>query len=1128
MASSPSFVHLHCHTHYSLLDGAIQIPDLLDRCVEYDMPGCAMTDNGVMFGAIEFYLKAKARNLNPIIGCEMFLANDISLRERGWNRLILLCQNYEGYQNLIELVTISNLKGFYYKPRIDIDHLSRYGKGLVAISPGMRGPVAASLRSRNKDAATEFAVQLKEIYQERFFLGIQALDMPFEDMLREESIELGRELSIPIVATNDVYYLQEDRAFLRNILNCIQMGKKVEDDTRFRTQGQEQYFKTSEQMIAAFKDYPEAIANTVAIAKSCKLEIETEQVKLPYFECPNNQTSEEYLQTLVDEGIQKKYGGVTDELQARVRFEMNIINKMNYAPYFLIIHDFLNFAKSNGIPCGPGRGSAAGSIVAYALDITQIDPIQYNLLFERFLNPERVSMPDIDLDFCIRRRNEVIDYIVQKYGADHVAQIITFGTMNARGVIRDVGRVLNVPLSDVDRIAKLIPAHPGTQTSIEQALTMVPELKKLYDGSEEIKQLLDIGSSLEGFARHTSTHAAGVVISRDPLSKVVPLVTNEGQSATQYPMNDLEKIGLLKMDILGLRNLTVIDDAEKLIRNATGKPFSVAKLPVDDPATYQLLCEGHTSGVFQLESRGMRTLIKDLAPTVFEDIIALLALYRPGPLGSGMVSEFISNKSGQTQVKYELTQLEPILKETYGLIVYQEQVMQIASTIGGFSLGQSDMLRRAMGKKKKEEMDRLRDEFLQGAAENEVPKATAGKIFDLCYKFAEYGFNKSHSAAYALISYHTAYLKANYPREYLTALLSSVLGTSDKTSLYIQECRRMNINVLPPDVNHSQADFSIEGDDIRFGLKAIKNVGEGAIESIVQNREENGPYTSIEDFCVRVDMKQVNKRVIESLVKCGAMDSLGPREVLMGSYEGSVESAQIMLKERSNGQIGLFGDVSLSPSLPAHEDFEVPYLSVQDKLRMEKELLGLYISGHPLDPIRDMLEKYTHNSESLTAELEGQSIVVAGLLTNCRRIITKTKREMVSAILEDLVGEIPVILFQNKSFEKLAPFFIDDQTVYLKGRVKAGQDEISLMCEDIGIIDSTQHAKSLHIDVEGLGDRDVLSDIKLLCRQFKGNIPLYFHVGAQKVLSHKKFWISQDAQLSLEQLVGSGHIWMSS
>lgn len=1130
------FVHLHCHSEYSLLEGALRIPALLKACAEQGMTSVALTDNGNMYGAIAFYLKAKEKGINPILGCDLFVVPDIAEKTRPLQRIVLLCKNYEGYQSLIKLVSIANLDGFYYRPRIDAHHLKQHTEGLIAISPGYRGIVADHLSTNNEEAAKEVAAQFKAIYGPDFYLGIQKTEQPMEDIINDTCKAIGQELDIPLVVTNDVYYLKQDDSYLKQVLRCIQTGKSLEDNVQLKLESAEHYLKSADDMAALFEDFPDALANTKVIADQCHVEIVTDQVLLPNFECPDNKTPEAYLEELVWQGIAKKYGEKTPDIIDRVRFELTIINKMQYARYFLIIYDFLDYCVKESIPVGPGRGSAAGSLVAYALNITKIDPLKYHLLFERFLNPERVSMPDIDIDFCIKRRQEVIDYLVKKYGDERVSQIITFGTMASRGVIRDVGRALNVPLSDVDRIAKLIPSAPGQYTSIPEALEQVPDLKKSYDASEEIRDLIDVGIQLEGASRHTSTHAAGVVISRDPLTNVVPLVRNDGQVSTQYAMADLEKLGLLKMDILGLRNLTVLQRALELINENHGVAIDLDQLDPTDKATYDLLCTGDTIGVFQLESRGMRQLIKDLQPRVFEDIIALLALYRPGPLGSGMVQEFISNKSGKTDVKYDLPEMEPILKDTYGMIVYQEQVMQIASTIGGFSLGQADMLRRAMGKKKKDVMDQMKDEFLNGADTQGFPVKKANKIFDLCYKFAEYGFNKSHSAAYALISYQTAYLKANYPVEYMAALLSSVLGNSDKVSLYISECNQMGIPVLPPSVNESREDFTIvthtvEGESkicIRFGLGAIKNVGEGAIETIVSNRK-TGPYTSLMDLLTRIDLKQSNKRVIESLIKCGGLDDIQDRSSLLSVYEMTLEQAQVLAKEKSIGQSSLFATeeqpMGLMPEPAQGVAFE---MSHQDKLKLEKEMLGLYISGHPLEDYQDKLSKLNHSISNLTPEHHNQDVVVGGLLTECRKIITRSKKEMLLGTIEDLKGSMPILMFSNDRFEEYADIFQDDNIVIVKGKVRVNQDEVSLSADDITLIEKSHLNKELFIDLESIDDPVVFQEIKAITLNYKGSMPVHFIVGDTKIKTHRKYWIEENplCVAQIENLVGSGHIYL--
>jgi len=1125
-----SFIHLHCHSEYSLLESPFRLSDMVSAAKTMDMHAVALTDNGAMYGAIEFYLKAKEAGIKPIIGCEVYIAPDMRAKERGFDRLILLCKDYAGYQSLVKLVTLSHLEGFYYKPRLDFAALELYKDGLIAISSGLNGVVGYPLQRHQIDSATERANRLKAIYGDDFYLGIHRIGVSLEETVTEHSLTLSKQLNIGVVAINDVYYAEASHAPLRQIVNCIQTGRRLEDDTRGQFLGRDSYFKSQAAMTELFKDIPEAIENTVKIADLCNLKLQTDQVHLPRFECPDHMTVEEYMAKLVKEGISRRYPGREQDVQDRVDFEMSVITKMGYAPYFLIIYDFLDFCAKQGIPVGPGRGSAAGSIVAYALNITNIDPIEYKLLFERFLNPDRVSMPDVDLDFCIRRRGEVIDYIVKKYGAECVSQIITFGTMAARGVVRDVGRVLNIPLSDVDRIAKLIPSTPGQYTSIPEALEQIPELKKLYDDHEEFKELLDIGAQLEGVARHSSTHAAGVVISRDPLSTVVPLAMNDGQVTTQYAMTELEKVGLLKMDILGLRNLTVMQDACQLIKQHQGIELDLNTLDFKDQKTYDLLCTGESAGIFQLESRGMRQLIKDLQPSVFEDIIALLALYRPGPLGSGMVSEFISNKSGKTQVKYELDILEPILKDTYGMIVYQEQVMQIASSVGGFTLGQADMLRRAMGKKKKSEMDKMADAFMAGAEKLGFDLGKAKRIFDLCYKFAEYGFNKSHSAAYALISFQTAYLKAHYPVEYMAALLSSVLGVSDKTSLYIDVCRQMGIEVLPPSINQSYTDYTVIGNSIRFGLGAVKNVGEGAIDSIVKERQTNGEFKTLSDLCLRVDLRQVNKRVLESLIKCGAMDALGDRSKLLATYERVLDQAQTILKERSNGQTSMFSQIGMGNGVQFVEDTDdYDVLTNEERLRLEKELLGLYISGHPLEAHRQRIEAMPFNLSKCTPEDDNKIVEMIGILSDCKRVVTKSKSEMLLGTLTDFKGELRILMFHSDQFEEHVQLFKDDHVVKVRGRLKISEDEMSIRCDSIMLLDSLVAQRQLHIDAALTDNLALFEEFKKVARSHRGAMPVFFHVGDQTILAHKRFWVTDDALClgQVEGIFGSTHTWIA-
>eukprot|EP01047_Picozoa_sp_COSAG01_P000360 COSAG01_NODE_6_length_54687_cov_500.907599_29_plen_1147_part_00 len=1127
---SPNFVHLHVHSEYSILESSLRVDTLIDLAVAQQMPAVALTDNASMYGSIDFYLKAKAKGIKPILGCEVFLCENIAVKERARQRLILLAKSHHGYQQLIKLVSASHIDGFYYRPRVDWQLLEQFKEDLIAISPGLNGILAERSISHQDDAAKEACERLATLYPNCFYVGLQNCGLAFESLATKCSVALAKDFNLPLLATNNIYYEKAELAYTRDILGCIQTGRTIEGSSKGRSESDQQYFKSEAEMTDLFQDYPEALSNTLKIAEACDVQIDTDQVFLPHFDCPDKLSSEDYLRKLVWEGIDKKYPARSQEIKDRVAHELDVILRMHYANYFLIIYDFLDFCTKEGIPVGPGRGSAAGSIVAYALDITKIDPLAYNLLFERFLNPERVSMPDIDIDFCIRRRHEVIDYIVQEYGQERVSQIVTFGTMQSRAVVRDVGRALAVPLAEVDFLAKCIPSAPGKYTSIAEALDTIPELKKSYKTNPTHKNLLDTSQVIEGQVRHTSTHAAGVVISRDPLTDVVPLIQNDGQIATQYPMAIIEGIGLLKMDILGLRNLTVMSDALALIKHEQDLDLDIDALPVDDEATYDLLCTGETVGIFQLESQGMQRLVKNLQPRVFEDLIALLALYRPGPLGSGMVDDFISNKKGETQVKYEVPSLEPILAPTYGMIVYQEQVMQIASVIGGFSLGQADMLRRAMGKKKKSVMDQMKLEFLSGAEKKQVPKAKAERIFDLCYKFAEYGFNKSHSAAYALISYQTAYLKAHYPIEYMTALLSSVLGSGEKAALYVHSCKQLGIAIFGPCVNHSVKAFSIEDQCIRLGLAAIKNVGETAIDSIVEKRPKEGGYKDLMDLCLRVDLRLVNKRVLESLIKSGAMDHFDDRNKLLGTYESVLAQAQIKVKARDKGQVSLFAQED-------DEDDDFLNAVIEDKgvscsklelLSFEKELLGLYISGHPISEYKSQLSGVQHHLSNINSDMEGDEVKVAGLITQYRRIITKRKQPMVSAVIENEATSMDLLVFFKPGIEELMDRFDNDLCMFVTATVKVRDDEVSLLVSDAAVLKSND-SMAFYVNVDHL-DRDFLSNFQTWCEARKGASPLILQAQNRCVKTNARYWLKPgpETQAELDAYFGKGRVWVGS
>ena len=876
------------------------------------MHSLAVTDHGNMYAVVDFYLQAKEFGIKPLVGCELYVAprsrfDKETKEDRSPYHLTVLAKDKTGYKNLLKLVSLASLEGFYSRPRVDRELLEKYHAGLVVLSGCPKGEVPTLLLEGREQKAEEAVNWHREIFGEDYYLEIMDLNLPDFKELRPKLTEFSRRVNIPLVATNDIHCVRREDAYSQDVLLCIQTNAFLDDEKRLKFNTEEFYLKSGTEMAELFSDIPEALKTTFEIAEKCNLELETGVLHLPNFVVPEGETPESYLEKLAWEGIKKKYGTLLPpETIDRVKYELYTIEKMGYAPYFLIVQDFINWAKEHGIQVGPGRGSAAGSIVSYSLGITNIDPLKYGLIFERFLNLERVTMPDIDIDFCFERRGEVIDYVSKKYGADHVAQIVTFGTMAARGAIRDVGRVQRMPLPEVDRIAKLVPFGP--EITLDKALESVKEIKTLYEKDEKVKALIDTARKLEGMVRHASVHAAGVVISQEPLTEYTPLQKiDENVTVTQYSMEDLEKIGLLKMDFLGLRNLTMIGHAVEILKRTQGLELAMNNIPLDDPRTYKLLSEGETLGVFQLESRGMRALIKDLRPSNFDEIIALLALYRPGPLESGMVEDYVKRKNKQIPIRYELPELQPILRETYGVILYQEQVMEIAGRIAGFSMGQADVLRAAMGKKKTKEMAMQKEFFIEGAVKRGVSKHKATELFNLCAKFAGYGFNKSHSTSYAMISYQTAYLKANYPVEFMAALLTSVMGNTDKVTAYIAEAKKMKIKILPPDINESYRNFTVTKEGIRFGLTAIKNVGVAALDSIIEAKETGGHFASFYDFCKRVDTRTANKKVIESLIKAGTFDSFGQgRAFLLATFEKTMNKSSAEQKEIASGQGMLF------------------------------------------------------------------------------------------------------------------------------------------------------------------------------------------------------------------------------
>lgn len=1056
-----NFAHLHVHTEYSLLDGACRIEKLMDRVAELGQTAVAMTDHGVMYGAIDFYRAAKARGIHPVIGCEVYVTPgsrfERSYAQGQWHRhLILLCENMEGYRNLIHMVSLSFSEGFYVRPRVDLDLLRKHSKGLICLSACLAGSIPQALMNGDYEGAKRQALEFREIFGENnFFLEIQDHGIEAQKEVNMGLYRLSDETGIPLVATNDAHYLTREDARIQDVLMAIQMGKTVDDPTRMKFETSEFYIKSEEEMFALFPTHPDAIARTVEIANRCQVEFEFGKYHLPQFDVPDGYTAREYLDKLCLEGLHERYPDDDGTVRERLDYEINMIDKMGFVDYFLIVSDFIHYAKRNGIPVGPGRGSAAGSIVSYCLGITDLDPIKYSLYFERFLNPERVSMPDIDVDFCYVRRPEVIEYVTRKYGADHVAQIVTFGTMAARAAIRDVGRALSIPYNEADAVAKQVPME--LHITIDRALTINPELKKMYDSNPTVKNLIDTARALEGMPRHASTHAAGVVITKDPVDTYVPLARNDEQMVTQFTMTTLEELGLLKMDFLGLRNLTVIADAEKMIRRHT-PDFSIEKVSDHDAATFQMLGQGRTMGVFQLESAGITNVVTGLRPQSIEDITAVVALYRPGPMQS--IPRYIECRHHPEKVRYKHPLLEPILSVTYGCMVYQEQVMEAFRKLAGYSLGKADMVRRAMSKKKFKELEKERvsfiygnpDEGIDGAIARGVPEQTAAEIFDEIMDFANYAFNKAHAVCYAVVSYRTAYLKCHYPREYLAALLTSVLDVPSKISEYIAEAKEMGIRVLPPDVNSSEDGFSVSGEDIRFGLAAIKNVGRAFMRQLVEERQANGPYTSLMDFCERLYDKDLNRRALESMIQAGAFDSMGfHRSQMLAVYERVVDAVANERRKNVEGQLDLFG---MGVENVQDEEIAMPNLPEMGKkelLALEKQTTGLYLSGHPMDAYESLAKranaaKIRAIADDLMPDAEqpkykdGMYVNLACVVSAVKLKSTKSGSMMAYATVEDMTGMMELVVFPN-ALQQFGMYLKEDEAVLINGRIDAREDE---------------------------------------------------------------------------------------
>ncbi|MCS7049296.1 MAG: DNA polymerase III subunit alpha [Verrucomicrobiae bacterium] len=1103
------FVHLHLHTDYSLLDGACRVEEVVQKAREYRMPALAITDHGAMYGVIDFYQAAQKHGLKPILGCETYLApgsrherKAVNARDAAYH-LVLLAKDETGYRNLVQLVTKAQFEGFYYKPRIDKELLAAHAKGLIGFTSCLKGEVPSKILDDQIREARTALDEYRQIFEPGdFYVELQDHGLEAQRRVNRVLLEWARELNLPVVATNDVHYLEHAHWEAHDVLICLQTQSQLNDPKRMRYNSDQFYLKSPEEMARLFHEVPQALRNTLEVAEKCSLMLEFGKLRFPVYDPPAPFTRSGYLRHLVEQGLRERFGvdwhHPRDErergLVERAEHELRIIEKQGFTSYFLIVWDFVHFARSNGIPVGPGRGSAAGSLVAYLLRITDIDPLRYGLFFERFLNPERISPPDIDMDFCYNRRGEVIDYVRRKYGADRVAQIITFGTLGAKMVVRDVGRVLGLSYGECDRIAKMIP--PALDMTLRKALDTVAELKAAYQQEPTVQRVIDFGFVLEGLARNASTHAAGVVIGAEPLTNLVPLArgTNPDDIVTQYAMNPLGDLGLLKMDFLGLKTLTVIQDALELIAQTQGIQIDIDKIPLDDPKTFDLLKKANTIGVFQLESSGMRDLCRRIGVDSIDVINALIALYRPGPME--FIEDYIARKHGKVPIEYDHPALEPILKETYGIFVYQEQVMQAANVLAGYTLGAADILRRAMGKKKPEEMEKQRAVFIKGCAEkHNIPRAKAEKIFDTLAKFAGYGFNKSHSAAYAVVAYRTAWLKANYPVEFMTALLSNELANTDKIQVLINECRQMGIEVLPPDINASGVRFTVDNGCIRFGLAAIKNVGEIAVQNIIAARQAGGPFRSFEDFCARVDPRVVNRKVLECLVKCGACDSLGrSRAELYAEIDYQLQRAADLQRDRERGQAALFDvpTVNVRHASPGRPP-PVQWTTAQ-MLAFEKELLGFYVTGHPLSQYEALLARYDLTRSGQLEELaDGQPVRMAGIITKIQLKTTKAGKPMAVLTLDDLDGPVEVLVFSD-AYANCNVHLRPDAAVFVRGTVNRREEKPKITADEVLPVTDLprRYTKQVHLRIaSGQLTEELLQRLAKLLREYKGSCPVY-------------------------------------
>lgn len=1128
------FVHLHSHTEYSLFDGISRIGELVSHVKEMGQTALAITDHGVMYGAIYLYKECIKQGIKPIIGCEIYVTRGSRFDKSGNGKeklahLILLAENNEGYQNLIKICSKAWTEGYYHRPRADHELLEKYHEGLIVTSACVGGEVPQAILNGDMDEARKvIEFYINTFGKDNYFLEIQNHGLPEEAAVRPVLASLAKEYGLGLVATNDFHYTKKEDARSQEIKLCISTGKTLDDPYHFHFANDEFYCKSGDEMRAILGNFPGAIENTRVIADRCNVELTFGEHKLPSFDVPEGETAASYLRKLCEKALPERYAVVTDKERSRMDYELGVIDKMGFSDYFLIVMDFIHYAKSHGIPIGPGRGSAAGSIVSYLLHITEVDPLRFDLLFERFLNPARVSMPDIDTDLCYRRRGEVIEYLARKYGSDQVAQIITFGTLAARAVIRDVGRVTNMPLREVDRIAKMVPVGPGV--TLKKTMEGSREFRDLYDSDTTVHRLIDHCLDLEGISRNSGTHAAGVVICSKPVEEYVPIqLTQDGFIQTQYEKDQVEQLGLLKMDLLGLRNLTVIHDALEMIRENRGIDLDINKIPSEDEETCKMLCDGDTIGVFQSESSGFTSLLMQLHPERFEDLIPMVALYRPGPLGSGMAEDFIKRKHGKIPVEYPHPLLEPILKETYGVILYQEQVMQIASVMGGFSLGQADMLRRAMGHKEPEILQQNRETFVDGAVANGVDDRTANYVFDLMVHFAGYGFNKSHSVCYGWIAWQTAYLKAHYRPEFMAAMMTCYNGDRDKVSRYISDTRRAGVVIAAPDVNLSEAYFSVKGDKILFGLDGIQNVGEGAVRSIIEARKQGGLFKSLSDFVERADNRGLNSRACESLIRCGALDSLGAnRSQLLAALPEALGDAQSIRNERASGQLNLFGGEE-TPETIVYPD--LPDMDPKEKIEWERKLLGFYVSGHPLDSYKEQLKACTPLYH-LTAEgnqYDGRMVTIGGTISRIKGTMTKKGQPMGYVTIEDYDGEVETVVFPSV-WETVRPILAEDAAVAIRGRVQANERDVRVLAEEIIPLDKLRAsapspAGVLHLYIDAAHDSNEVSQrLAGLFQKHHGKTPVIMHMmrTGQEIHAAPKFYVnySSEAERDFRMLLG--------